>query len=715
MNSVFSATGPALPSLRGLPLQSAYSTGTSDLFTAFYLPSLSVSTRYDRAAGFFRSSLFVIAGLAFSDFARRGGKTRIVCSHAMAATDKDAIETGLKWRVSLERAINDEVARLLGNPEDAPVAQFLATLVAVGALDLRIAIRPSQPGIFHDKVGIFHDRNDAISFVGSANETLPAWDPRINHEGFEVFRSWGDPGESDRVARHTAYFGDLWAGTHPGISTIELPDAVRRNLLHLEDPRGIDSAAVRVRRHLGSTEPQPTSAYRRRRVTRPLDQHQKDVVASWEKANFRGIITHVTGGGKTLSALEAIRRWTRAGRPALVVVPSDLLLSQWQREIALEFDEDDLEVLTAGGDSSSSWWQPRVGDFTRSTTALGARLVLATVQTASKAAFLDRIHSGPHLLLVADEVHRLGSPTFRSLLNINVGAALGLSATPRRYGDIEGTDLIHAFFGDPLEPTLDIGDAIRIHRLVPYEYHVHRVDLSADELQAWNKLSEQIAHAYAALPSNNKGERQETDRYKLLLIKRARIVKQASSKIDLAASLIPKEFQPGDRWLVYCDDSKQLHEVVSRIRSCGLNVYEYFSGMAGHRDATMATFTALGGVLVAIKCLDEGVDIPLINKALILASSSNPREFVQRRGRVLRVAPGKFSATIHDAIVLPKVAVGSSESAPSYARTDLARAAEFAKNARNVAVALQLRVLASEMHISAEDLVRDSYEDEDTE
>jgi len=706
--------------LRDLPLDDAYVTGSGSLLASFYLPCLSVATKYDRAVGYFRSSLFVVAGIAFSDFARRGGRARIICSHEIDRDDANAIERGIGWKANVERQIDVALARMLSNPEDAPVVAFLATLVATGALELRVAVRPDSPGIFHDKVGIFRDStNDAVSFVGSANETLSAWDPRLNHEGFEVFASWNLGHDANRAQRHIEYFERLWAGTHSGIATLDLTEAARRELLRFEDHEGLESAALRVRRHLrpgddaeaeGRTAPRTSSAPARRR----LQEHQQAAVANWERAGNRGIITHVTGAGKTISALEIVRRWTRTGRPALILVPGEVLLEQWRTEINRDFGESEVQTLVVGGSSGRRRWEAQVGDFSRPAPALGPRITLATMQSAASDVFLNRLHAGRHLLVVGDEVHRLGAPSFRPLFKLDPGGRLGLSATPERYGDPSGSSEIFRFFGAALEPIVDIGEAVRLERLVPYDYFVHRVSLTDEERKKWDSLTDEIAHAFASLSRDDQGMPNYSDRYRLLLIRRAGIVKQAASKVALARDVLSVEYRPGDRWLVYCDDSAQLRSVSAEVRAAGLPVHEYHSAMAGSREATMTAFATHGGVLIAIKCLDEGVDIPTVNRALILASSSNPREFIQRRGRVLRSAPGKFSAAIHDALVLPEpTSEGSNEGTPAFVRTDLARAVQFAKHARNTAVFAQLSLLASEFGLQARDLAGESFENEE--
>ena len=209
--------------LTEVALSLGYASGDDDLVRNFYVPCLSSATKYSRAAGYFRSTLYVLVGLAFSDFAHRGGKIRLVCSPHLSPEDIAALDRAYVTRdVVGERTLAD-VRELLADAEARPVTEFLATLVACGVLDVRIAYKPNKAGIFHQKIGLFEDAfENRVSFNGSANETFSAWDVESNSESFDVFRSWhGD--EPGRVARHAAYFERLWAGNVAGLKVKDFP------------------------------------------------------------------------------------------------------------------------------------------------------------------------------------------------------------------------------------------------------------------------------------------------------------------------------------------------------------------------------------------------------------------------------------------------------------------------------------------------------------
>lgn len=702
--------------LSEVPISLGYASGDDDLVRDFYVPCLSAAAKYDRAAGYFRSTLYVLMGVAFSDFASRGGKIRLVCSPHLSPEDVKALDGAYEEREIVGARTLEDVRDLLSDTRSRPVTEFLATLVSCGVLDLRIAYKPNKAGIFHQKLGIFEDADEnRVSFNGSANETFSAWDIESNSESFDVFRSWQGEGPA-RVARHVAYFERLWAGNVAGLHVKDFPEIAKEELVAARLPTGIDDAAERVRHFVGAKQAQVPSvpaAPPDTTTRRTLQKHQADVLVNWKAAGYRGIIPHVTGAGKTVTALRAIRDWCESGRSAIILVPSELLAKQWLLELEKDLGDLNPLVVTAGAGNSRASWENLVADLTRKMPELGPRITIATLQTASKPHFHSRVQGGAHLLLVADEVHRLGSIGCAGILEIETGARLGLSATPERYGDTEGTARIFEYFGGRLKPPFGIPEAIAAGRLVPYDYHVHQVRLTDLEQENWNKLTESIKREYSRLPKDDRGARVASDRFHLMLFRRAAILKQAENKTNLAIQLLREEYRDGDRWLVYCDSQSQLGDVLAGLQSLRKPAYEYHSAMQGERGATMSHFSSRGGILVAIRCLDEGVDIPSVNRALILASSTNSREFIQRRGRVLRTHRDKFSAEVHDCLVLPSASANNPAGDNVILRTELRRSAEFAEYARNRSVALELSILARHHGIDDFDLATEEQEEQD--
>ena len=592
--------------------------------------------------------------------------------------------------IASQQTLLADIRELTGDPANVPAVELLATMLGAGVLDLKIAFRPGKLGIFHSKIGIFSSGSAAVGFEGSVNESYAGFSEDGNHESFAVFTSWSNEIDRERVVGLQAYFDSLWAGREPRLEVVDFPELPRNELRTYANPEGIDAAIEHVRTAQPSRRSEP------RRVPRvSLMTHQEEALANWEDAGHCGVIQHATGAGKTITGLEAMRRWVRSGRPALVLVPSDLLVSQWADEINAHLADLDPEMLGVGGTRSSRGWPSDLADFTRAAPYLGPRVVVATMQSASTPRFIGNVVQGDHLLMVADEVHRIGSRSHRSILAIDAGGRLALSATPTRFGDPEGTSAIFEYFGEIVQPTFGIPDAIRVGRLVPYDYHVVQVDLIADEQERWDKLTAEVGKAYARLPEAD-GVKIPGAAYRALLIRRARILKQATRKVEAARRTVGSHYRAGQRWLVYCDDGNQLEAVLGALRDEGLPAFQYWSGTESSLPDTLNFIARNGGILVAIRCLDEGVDLPTLDHALILASSSNPREFIQRRGRVLRRTPGKYRAVIYDAMVTPSVIREGPTDRMPILRTELRRASEFSRYAQNRAAHHRLREIASD-------------------
>jgi superfamily II DNA or RNA helicase len=428
--------------------------------------------------------------------------------------------------------------------------------------------------------------------------------------------------------RHELHFDSLWSETDADIEVFAFPTKAAEHLKKSAF-RGLQDLTV-------DRLPLPET----RRSALP---HQSGAIDEWTRRGRRGIFEHATGSGKTFTAILAIRRQVTQGLPTIVLVPSRLLLEQWAQELRDEIPDAALLLAGAGNDNWRSY--NRLRSMTDPDTELGGRIVLSTMQTASMPEFIANVASGDHLLVVADEVHQVGSPQNSKIMSVSAGGRLGLSATPIRYGDPEGTAKIFAYFGDVVPPKITLMDAVAAGRLVPYEYHPHPINLTATEAAEWKDLTKAIQFECMRQKADENGKRPLSEKAKMLLIRRARVAKKAAAKVGLAVDVIKANFETGQSWLVYCEDSGQLADVISKLSEAGFASVEYHSSMTGDRDATMSWFRSYGGILVSIRCLDEGVDIPAVSHALILASSQNPRQFIQRRGRVLRRSPGKEIAS----------------------------------------------------------------------
>jgi superfamily II DNA or RNA helicase len=663
--------------LSGLDLPLGMSTSTNNLLEEFYVPCMSRASRFDRAAGYFSSAIMALAPLAFADFFDRGGKIRLVASTQLTELDSRAVtqseppHTIEKLIEDLRSLADDKVG--MGNI----LLRIFASLLNTDLVDLKFASPLNGRGVFHDKYGVFLDAvGNRVSFVGSANETAFAWSGLHNHEQIEIFRSWNS-GDLARIEDHEQSFSRIWENKAEGFD-VSSSKEFEAGLLTIAPPEPLDSLLIEFRKRasesLSQTPSLPTKQY-------TLRDYQKSALSTWRENGGRGIISFATGGGKTLTAIDAIGEWLEHG-PALVLVPSSLLLDQWVSELRSWIPG--VNVLGVGGSNPKAKWSKDLYRFTQSQN-VGKRVVVATYASAALEDFKSRLNIGDHLLLVGDEVHRFGAPDTRLIAEwLSAGATLGLSATPIRANDVEGTDAIFSFFGDLLQPVYTLEDAIRDGVLVPYDYFIRKAPLTDEEQEEWSALSNRISREIAS----NDGVM--TERAKLLLIKRSKISKRASSKADITADIVSDQFNVEDRWLIYCESVSHVEEVREALSAKlpkEATVMDFHSMNSSEHKRVISFFEEKGGVVLAIKCLDEGIDIPIINKAVVLASSTNPREYIQRRGRVLRRHPLKARAQIWDLVTVDT-------SGQPIAATEVFRAREFAVNSRNFAVKLELELLS---------------------
>lgn len=699
--------------LRDLQLQAAYHKGRDDIAGKFYSPCIENASRYDRAVGFFSSGIYLIAWQALPSFVKRGGKMRVICSPFLSEADASAVSEGYDDRHLdvFGRNIWERFEQMLADKDRAKATKVLATLVKLGVLDLKVAFLArgqsvSFDRLFHDKVGLFYDEaNNAVAFKGSMNETWNGLSNDGNIESIDVYVSWEHERERTRVLDEQEYFSALWDNRYPTVTVKEFPEAVKQSLIQHAQPEEWERLVGEVADEI--KERRSLSADRRPEALTPRP-HQAEAIANWIRAGRHGVLEHATGSGKTFTAICAARLELERGLVPLIIVPSDLLLKQWVNEIEAHLGELRPKILRCG--AGYTQWRDVLSPWSREITGSDCRIIVATVQTASRPDFMDRLRVGSNIFLVGDEVHRLGSGSYSNVLRIESGSRLGLSATPTRFGDPAGTRRILDYFGEVVPPPFTIDDAIRSGTLTPYFYYARAVPLLEPEQTEWNEQSRQISIFYARNHSEFPARPDLLARFNQLLIQRARIVKNAESKVAVATDILKNEFQLGAKWLVYCENQITLGHVLTSLRAAGLPVAEYHSDMRGDREKTIASFASIGGILVSIRCLDEGVDIPSVTHALIMASSKNPREFIQRRGRVLRRAPGKTLAYIYDLVVVPSF--NANDVSDSIVQGELARAIEFGKSATNPSAVLEIRRLAARYGLEIEELKSQGLEED---
>ncbi|ALS28818.1 DEAD-like helicases superfamily protein [Paenibacillus sp. 32O-W] len=696
-----------------------YNKATDDIANEFYLPCMENSIKYDRISGYFGSTIYIIAWTALKRFVENGGKMRIICSPYIVEADQTAISEGYNARSSevIVEALIKEINGLFEDTYLSKPTRALACLVALDVIDIKIAIlesdaAPEVKRLFHDKVGIFQDAAmNCVGFRGSMNETFKGLSSDGNIESIDVFPNWLEGRDKKRVENAIKYFNELWENNIKSINVFDFPKAAKDLFTKYASTDKWQELVEEVKEQIDLGKKWTAERKNGGRIPRP---HQIQALENWEHNGRRGIFEHATGSGKTYTAMCAIRQAIDRNEIPLVLVPSTELLTQWKKELTEVFSDIDVTFLICG-DGNNSW--KKMGHLSAWTqrSVTKKKIIIATMDTAASDQFLNGVEQGEHLFMVADEVHRLGSPFRRRVFRINTGARLGLSATPRRFGDEEGTNAIFSYFGGIIPPPFTLKDAISSEVLTKYFYYPHEIKLSNNEQKDWDAITEELSRYIVTnmKPGLEIQNLMDDTRVKTLLIQRARIIKNAAAKVELVLHVLKQHFLKGQRWIVYCDNRGQLGEVLTLLLNNGFDAYEYHSDMEGDKEATLRYFAINGGVLVSIKCLDEGVDIPATTHALIIASSKNPREFIQRRGRILRRAEKKPFAYLHDAIVTPNRVDEGDLKQLSIIEAELARAIQFGEWAENPSCITKLRNVAIDFNIDFVRSVTGGYEDEE--
>ncbi|MGC1393094.1 MAG: DNA phosphorothioation system restriction enzyme [Coleofasciculaceae cyanobacterium] len=391
-----------------------------------------------------------------------------------------------------------------------------------------------------------------------------------------------------------------------------------------------------------------------------LRQYQRQAVSNWFANQGRGTLKMATGSGKTITALAIVTElYQKIGLQVLLVVcPYRHLVSQWDRECR----KFSLEPILAF--ESVRNWQSQLS--TQLYNIHSGKQAFLTIITTNASLIGDGLQSQikyfpEKTLIVGDEAHNLGSPRLEQSLPRNIGLRLALSATPERYFDEQGTEFVFDYFGSVLEPELTLADAIKQGALVHYLYYPILVKLTENETRTYARLTKRIG--WAMMAEENLAN-QET--LTSLLMQRARLIGTATNKLAALRQLMIKRLD-STHTLFYCGDGsveeavsveggRQLAAVTKLLGTelgYRINTYTAETSLTEREDLRRQFETGKLQGLVAIRCLDEGVDIPAVQTAIILASSGNPRQFIQRRGRILRPHPGKERATLFDMIVLP--------------------------------------------------------------
>lgn len=641
--------------LKNINLKISYDSDVDDILNDFYIPVLSNSNKYKRSVGFFTSSSLAVAAKGISNFIENNGEMQLICGSKLKENDLDMIQRAQK---NPEKIIEENMMEELDNLEEGFVkdhVRALGWMIANKKLKIKIAIVSNEYGnpinenaILHQKIGILQDENgNTISFSGSNNETAAAW--LSNVEEFKVFRSWINP-EYQYLKTDIKKFDDFWNEKAKRVKVIEIPEAIKEKLIRIA-PKSVGE--LRLDKKIKKSN---------KKVK--LWDYQNEAIQNWNDNGKKGIFEMATGTGKTFTALGCVAKELKVNQKLLVVIscPYQHLVQQWKHSVEKFGIKYDSLIIA---DSSNSSWKRKLADYLLDI-SLGDKdivIVITTHFTFSSDNFIDIIKNKGNYptFLIADEVHGLGAEISTKGLIDEYDYRLGLSATPKRWFDEEGTESIYNYFDNvvyefSLQKAINtMNEATGETYLTPYEYLTKFVKLESDELEEYLEKTNAIIKKYY---SSNKENQEEL--LQSLLFSRANIIKNANQKYELLEEIL-NEMSEISHLIIYCSPQQidKVMEIVNKRRisahrftmSEGTKKEEKYNGYS-EREYILKKF-AEGEykILVAMKCLDEGVDVPAAQKAIFMSSSGNPREYIQRIGRVIRRFPGKEKATIYDLIV----------------------------------------------------------------
>jgi superfamily II DNA or RNA helicase len=683
-----------------LNLLKHYKTYKHNIVKEFYTPVLQESVLYQRSVGFFSSTALIELTKGIAGIVKNGGKIQFIVSPYLSEEDVEAIQKGYEKKKIIEQALLREYKEPENYFQEERL-NLLSHLIENGNLEIKVAFTPPNKsnGMYHEKVGIVTDaEGNKIVFTGSLNETINAF--YNNYESIVVFTSWEESRQYAEEMQND--FDTLWNNEDTDLEIIEFPEVVKEKIKLNQKPKinyDIDEEEMVEESPVQKGVPRMPPGF-------DLRDYQKDAIEKWEENNYCGIFDMATGTGKTYTGLGAVTKLYEAKKrlAIIIVCPYQHLVEQWVEDIEL------FNLLPTIGYSSSKQknWKKRLEDdiLDFSIGVIDCFCFVTTNATYSSKFVCEQMkYLGKDTLLIVDEAHNFGSPNLRNKLYLNVEYRLALSATLDRHGDEEGTDCLKTYFGEKCIQ-YDLKRAIKEGKLTPYYYYPVVVYLDEDEMEQYRDISYRVSKE---CHKDKHGNLKITDKGKRLLLQRARIVAGAKSKLVELKKLM-QNYKNDTHILVYCgatrvqtfeyDQSEHDEEgerqivAVSKIlgNELGMKVTHFTSNeSAEEREVIKRRFASADPyqAIVAIKCLDEGVNIPSIKTAFILASTTNPKEYIQRRGRVLRLASNKPYAVIYDFVTLVRPLEEVNPYSTDYnceralAKRELARIKEFGEIALN--------------------------------
>lgn len=661
------------------------------------IPAFKSATKVDCMVGFFSSAVLssLAPGIA-TYICSTNNSFRLIISPLLRKEDQEAIERGLKFSEDIASEILEDVL-VTEDLLQQNTLKCLSWLIRMGRIEIKIALM--KDALFHPKVWLFQEGADVMAPHGSSNVTYAGI--RKNFEQITVSKSWEDPNQKYITDKLSYQFAQLWQNTEESCIVIPMPQAIRDQLLknyHSEIPPTEAEMLALYNRATNQAdeeeEPYELPAVLDTEFTIPAElryedgpfEHQGKAVNAWCAAGYRGVLEMATGSGKTITAMICAHRLYEAHKPLLIVIaaPYIPLIEQWCEEI-VPFGLRPVNLTRSSGQRGRAQELNRLKRRLRNDTNNVEAVVVSHI-TLCNPDFQDELKKFDCTkLLIADEAHNLGREGFVTEPPEFFNYRLGLSATPVRQYDEEGTEALFAFFGDVVF-RFTLKEAIG-RCLVEYDYFVHPVELTHNEMDEWYDLTAKIkANAWRQSDNN-------LDNYLAKLFRDRRVLLEtAENKIQVLESVLTKENLGTLRHtLIYASDKgpQQLDHVNALLNAHGILFHQITHEETQNRAKTAEIIRSFQDgilrVLTAKRVLDEGVNIPQISKAFILASTTVERQWVQRRGRLLRTCceTGKTHSEIHDFITLPPDIDKIDDEVRALIRSELLRVQEFASLARN--------------------------------
>lgn len=670
--------------LNDITFKAIYDSADSSIVKDLLVPALSNSFEYWRGVGYFASGWLQLTAEGIEKIAEKGGKIRFIVSPMLSSQDMNAFSLA-------EQAKNDEVLRtsLRKNIDEIAahlhkdVLNVFAWLLADDIIEFKFAVpKKNTEGDYHDKVGVCIDeQSNILAFHGSFNDTYKG---SLNGEAFSVFQSW-IPGQDVYSTEHLRRLQNLWNNGNSQFNVIPFEEALRKDFIGLRT----DSRPYKLPQE-NIVEPKNISGPR---IPYTLKSYQEEAIAAWFENDCSGIFEMATGTGKTItSTAAAVKLFQKKARLFLVIiVPFTHLLEQW-KENCKKFG---IDIVACYGENPK--WRKEfnslIMQFKIGSSPIACAIVVQNTACSEDFIKLTQKIPSADFMMIADETHYLGARNYQKALFSTAKYRLGLSATPDRWMDEDGSGILYGYYGKTVY-TISLDDAIEGGFLTKYLYNPVFVELTDEETEEYGSISKEIGRLFS-LMSSGKIDRNDEERLEKLRLKRARLLARAENKTVKYIELLTKladdaKHEKLKDLLIFCADGTH-RDILRLTNNQGIKTHEFVHEVDIKSRQQVLDAFAKGDIeaVVSMKCMDEGVDVPSTRTAIFLASTTNPKQFIQRRGRVLRKYDQKEYAVIYDFIVVPQSGTAK-DIACSILRRELPRFAEFAESADNKYCAREL-------------------------